>query len=268
MTFRNSLKKLGLAGILAAGIFGNEASAQYPVVIYGPVPNPPVIRRSLVIVGPQVIVRPPERIMIVDPIFYPPVAAPRVESICFDLPSLEPGNYTTIIERREGVCDVLDKSWNFSMNLVTPGRIFPNSKQNLSWEINTPGHYEIFISGAGKRRRLGCGDFNQGDKIQFYKTSEPFTENHVIKPHPYKDDSFLIKKEPRETFRSSIRVINPDGSSYFSITKTDGSGNVLKRYHEHSDNAIRFERNPAAPLPYSTTPWIRHSDGTLELGRP
>ena len=85
MTFRNSLKKLGLAGILAAGIFGNEASAQYPVVIYGPVPNPPVIRRSLVIVGPQVIVRPPERIMIVDPIFYPPVAAPRVESICFDL---------------------------------------------------------------------------------------------------------------------------------------------------------------------------------------
>jgi len=261
MVFKNSLKKLGLVGILAIGIFGNGASAQPPVT-YGPVPNTPVIR------GPLVVVRPPERIIIQDPIVvYPPVTASKVESICFNLPGLEPGDYKTIIERREGFCDALNSSWNFTMTPVASGRIIPNSRQNnTSWEINLPsGHYELFISGAGKRHRLGCANLNPGDKIQFYKTSERFTENHVIKPHPYKP-GWIIKEEPIETFRSSIRVINPDGSSYFSVTETDRSGNVVRKYNEPSEK--RFERNPDAPLPYSTTPWIRHPDGTLELGRP
>jgi len=204
MSLKNNFEKAGLAALVsgAMGVNGNMNAQEFVPYFVQPPP-------AIVIIEPPIVQQP------ILHSTWPYNGRPFYQHIVqdFDLTSLEPGNYFTVIER-DTICNVLGGFGNgFILNPVIPGRITPNSRQTTSWRINSPGHYEIFAKGSGRRLRLGCVELDVGNLVRFIKSSQGFDERHVIKPHPYEPGKMIIREEPLpQPYSTTPWRSNPDGS--------------------------------------------------------
>lgn len=218
----------------------------------------------------------------------------------FDLSHFEPGNYIAIIERKNQTCELVGGIYGgFRLNLTKSGVQIPNSRQITCWHLTTDGDYNISVRGNGVSYPVGNAYLEAGDKLKFYKTEEkrnelslPYAilgtnkldpinakkfglplEGYIVKPHPYKEKSFIIIKDTDSEkfempYKTSLKTVNPDGSIHYNIQVRDIKGNLLREYIEPSNE--RLEKNPDykpgldKPKFQSTAPVLRYPDGTME----
>jgi len=82
---------------------------------------------------------------------------------------------------------------------------------------------------------------------------------------------------PSENYRTSMKIVNPDGNVHYSVQVRDAKGKLLREYIEPSNE--RLERNPDyksevdkpesdKPIFHSTTPVFKNPDGSIDAYRP
>lgn len=253
-----NLKKLGLAGILTAGVLFNnsESNAQVPTLIYPAPPEviigPPIYIETLPVIMPSA-----PRIIIEPPLFIQQSSKPirRSGPLFFELGNFEPGNYFTVIER-ENFCEILGgNEKRFQMVPTVPSKITPNYKQNNAWTVQIPGHYELFVSGCGKELKIGCTDLEAGDKIRFVKDSPSLGEGYLIKEDPGAPWKMRVEKE-QQIFKSRIKEETSDGIKY-RVQERNREGRLLSEYTESTSDNF-----------HSTIPKLSYPDGRIEIYRP
>ena len=70
------------------------------------------------------------------------------------------------------------------------------------------------------------------------------TGGYIVRPNPYREGSFIfIKDTDSERFdpdcKTSMKIINLDGSVHYNVQVRDVKGNLLKEYIEPTDQIIK-----------------------------